>query len=61
MAGTAKQHDERLFRLPPGRCWYLQQFKLRAHTVAAALARWSEQVLALIEGRASNVVTLQRA
>ncbi len=29
--------------------------------IAVALARWSEHVLALVEGRESNVVTLQRA
>ena len=29
--------------------------------IAAALARWSEHVLALIEGRESKIVTLQRA
>jgi hypothetical protein len=29
--------------------------------VKAALARWSEHVLALVEGRESNVVPLQRA
>jgi hypothetical protein len=29
--------------------------------VGVALARWSEHVLALVEGRESNVVALQRA
>ena len=31
------------------------------NAVKAALARWSDHVLALVEGRESNVVTLQRA
>ena len=29
--------------------------------IAAALAQWAEHVLALVEGRASNVVALQSA
>ena len=31
------------------------------HAVKSALARWAEHVLALAEGRISNVVALQRA
>ena len=31
------------------------------HEIGAALARWAEHVLAVVEGRESKVVTLQRA
>jgi hypothetical protein len=49
-AAPHRGSPEPLFRPPPKRCWYPQRFKLRAHTVAAALARWSEHVLALVGG-----------